>query len=91
VRAMQVIDELEGVRRGPYCGATGLLANDGSFTLNVAIRTIALSGRGDPRRPAHLDGTLDYWAGCGIVAESDPRAEWDESVAKSEVLLRTLA
>lgn len=91
VRAMQVIDELEGVRRGPYCGATGIISGDGSFTLNVAIRTIALSGRGDPRRPAHLDGTLDYWAGCGIVAESDPRAEWDESVTKSEVLLRTLA
>lgn len=91
VRAMQVIDELENARRGPYCGATGLFAGDGSFALNVAIRTIALSGRGDPRRPAHLDGTLDYWAGCGIVAESDPAAEWDESVAKTEVLLRTLA
>jgi para-aminobenzoate synthetase component I len=90
VRSMQVIDELEGIRRGPYCGATGLIAGDGSFTLNVAIRTIALSGRGDPRQPAQLDGTLDYWAGCGIVAESDPSNEWEESVTKSEVLMRTL-
>ena len=91
VRAMQVIDELESVRRGPYCGATGLIASDGSVILNVAIRTMALSGRGDPRRPGHLDGTLDYWAGCGIVAESVPSSEWEESVTKSEVLMRTLA
>jgi para-aminobenzoate synthetase component I len=90
VRAMQVIDELEGVRRGPYCGATGLIAGDGSFTLNVAIRTIALSGRGDPRNPGHLEGTLDYWAGCGIVAESRPSDEWAESATKTEVLLRAL-
>ncbi len=90
VRAMQVIDELESARRGPYCGATGLIAADGSFALNVAIRTMALSGRGDPRRPAHLDGALDYWAGCGIVAESLPAAEWEESVTKTAVLLRTL-
>lgn len=89
VRAMQVIDELEPVRRGPYCGATGLIASDGSVALNVAIRTIALSGRGDARRPAELDGVLDYWAGCGIVADSVASHEWDESVAKTEVLMRS--
>jgi para-aminobenzoate synthetase component 1 len=91
VRAMRVIDELETARRGPYCGATGILATDGSFALNVAIRTIALSGRGDPRRPGFIDGVLDYWAGCGIVADSEPSSEWEESTTKSEVLLRTLA
>lgn len=91
VRAMQVIDELEPARRGPYCGATGMLSSDGSLMLNVAIRTIALSGRCDARRHDHLDGVLDYWAGCGIVAESDPSAEWEESVAKTQVLLRAIA
>jgi anthranilate/para-aminobenzoate synthase component I len=91
VRAMQVIDELEPVRRGPYCGATGLIASDGSCTLNVAIRTITIAGRGDHRRPGHIDGTLDYWAGCGIVAESRPADEWEESVTKTAVLLRALA
>ncbi|MDZ4830237.1 MAG: anthranilate synthase component I family protein [Phycisphaerae bacterium] len=90
IRAMQVIDELEPVRRGPYCGAIGIIASDGSIALNVAIRTIAISGRSDPRVPGELDGVLDYWAGCGIVADSRPAAEWDESVAKSEVLFRTL-
>lgn len=90
VRAMQVIDELEPRRRGAYCGATGLFGTDGSVMLNVAIRTIALSGRSDPRAPAILDGTLDYWAGGGIVADSVPSAEWEETVAKSEVLLRAL-
>ncbi len=90
IRAMQIIDELEPVRRGPYCGATGLLASDGSVALNVAIRTIALHGRGRDVRPSELDGTMDYWAGCGIVAESDPAAEWNESVAKTAVLARAL-
>ncbi len=89
IRAMQVIDELEPRRRGPYCGATGLFSTDGSLLLNVAIRTMALSGRSHGR-PGELAGTLDYWAGCGIVAESDPASEWDESVTKSEVLLRAL-
>lgn len=90
VRAMQVIDELEPARRGPYCGATGILASDGSLMLNVAIRTMALSGRGSDRAPGELDGVLDYWAGCGIVADSDPTLEWEESVAKTAVLLLAL-
>lgn len=90
VRAMQVIDELEPRRRGPYCGAIGLLADDGSLALNVAIRTIALSGRSDPREPDRIAGVLDYWSGCGVVADSHPDREWDESVAKAEVLMRAL-
>jgi len=91
IRAMQIIDELEPVQRGPYCGATGLFAGDGSVALNVSIRTIALSGRGHNESPAELDGTLDYWAGCGIVAESKPEDEWLESVAKTAVLMKAIA
>jgi anthranilate/para-aminobenzoate synthase component I len=82
VRAMQVIDALEPSPRGPYCGAVGLIA-PGRIALNVAIRTIALSGSS----PA--GGTLRYSAGCGIVADSVPRAEYEESLHKSAVLLRT--
>jgi para-aminobenzoate synthetase/4-amino-4-deoxychorismate lyase len=82
VRAMQVIDELEPVARGPYCGTVGLISPT-AVTLNVAIRTIALH---------HTDadsGTLRYSAGCGIVAESQPRHEYEESLHKCAVLLRT--
>ncbi|MFM8731457.1 MAG: anthranilate synthase component I family protein [Phycisphaerales bacterium] len=82
VRAMQVIDALEQSPRGPYCGAVGLIS-PGRIALNVAIRTIALSGSS----PA--GGTLRYSAGCGIVADSVPRAEYEESLHKSAVLLRT--
>jgi para-aminobenzoate synthetase/4-amino-4-deoxychorismate lyase len=82
VRAMQVIDALEPCPRGPYCGAVGLLSPD-RIALNVAIRTIALSGASPG------GGTLRYSAGCGIVADSVPRAEYEESLHKSAVLLRT--
>jgi len=82
VRAMQVIDRLEPCARGPYCGAVGLVS-PGRIALNVAIRTIALAG-GDG-----AGGALRYLAGCGIVAESDPRHEHEESLHKSAVLVRT--
>jgi anthranilate/para-aminobenzoate synthase component I len=82
VRAMQVIDALEPCPRGPYCGAVGLLSPD-RIALNVAIRTITLSGASPG------GGTLRYSAGCGIVADSVPRAEYEESLHKSAVLLRT--
>jgi anthranilate/para-aminobenzoate synthase component I len=82
VRAMQVIDELEPCARGPYCGAIGLVS-PGRIALNVAIRTIALAGTDGG------SGALRYLAGCGIVAESDPRHEHEESLHKSAVLVRT--
>ena len=85
VRAMQVIDELEPCPRGPYCGAIGLVTPE-RCALNVAIRTIAMS-----RDAAGADGgTLRYSAGCGIVAESDPRHEYEESLHKAAVLLRAV-
>lgn len=82
VRAMQVIDGLEPCARGPYCGAVGLVS-PARIALNVAIRTISLAG-GDGR-----GGALRYLAGCGIVADSDPRHEHEESLHKSAVLVRT--
>lgn len=83
VRAMQVIDGLEPCPRGAYCGAVGLIS-PGRISLNVAIRTMTLL-RGEQGAP----GTLRYSAGCGIVADSQPRAEYEESLHKAAVLVRT--
>lgn len=89
VQAMRIIDELEPVRRGPYCGAVGWIDDSGYAVLNVAIRTITATGT--PLEGCdELDGHLDYFAGCGIVAESDPEAEYRESLDKTEVFRRAI-
>jgi para-aminobenzoate synthetase component I len=75
VRAMQLIEELEPVRRGWYCGSIGFLA-PGAASLSVAIRTAVLAG-----------DQVDYAAGGGVVAESDPVAEHEESLAKAAAFL----
>jgi anthranilate synthase component I len=81
VRAMQIIDELEPVRRGPYAGAVGYVGW-GARTLDtaIAIRTCVI--RGDRA-----------WvqAGAGIVADSDPAGEWRETEAKARAVLLALA
>jgi len=73
IRAMEIIDALEASPRGPYCGAIGRLAPDGSASFNVAIRTLTLR---DGAKTARLG------LGSGIVADSEPAAEWDECLAK---------
>jgi para-aminobenzoate synthetase component I len=90
IRAMQIIDEIEPVRRGPYCGSLGWLNAAGSARLNIAIRTISLSGNRLPGVWGELDGVLDYGAGGGIVADSDPMSEYRESIDKAAVLRMTL-
>ena len=79
VAAMQLIERLERVRRGWYCGAVGFLA-PGRLRLAVAIRTATL----------FPDGTVDHGAGGGIVADSDPAAEHAESLDKAAAFLRTV-
>jgi len=79
VRCMELIGELEGVGRGAYTGAMGYLAGDGSLDLNILIRTITLHA-----------GELELRAGAGIVADSDPARELDETRAKARGLLRAL-
>jgi para-aminobenzoate synthetase component 1 len=79
VRAMQIIDELEPVRRGPYCGAIGYLAADGSMQFNVAIRTMVLQ-----------NGLAHVPVGGGIVADSDPAAEYEETLVKARAMLDVL-
>ncbi len=84
IRAMQIIDELEPVRRGVYCGAIGLVADTGDAALNVAIRTPVLH--------AAENGAwaIDLAVGAGIVADSDPSAEWRETLAKAAPVARAL-
>jgi anthranilate/para-aminobenzoate synthase component I len=92
IRAMQIIDELEPVRRGPYCGSIGCFSDTGDATLNIAIRTMMLAGNRVPDRCGVLDeGILDYGCGGGIVADSDPLAEHRESLDKAAVLHLALA
>jgi anthranilate/para-aminobenzoate synthase component I len=90
IRAMQIIDELEEARRGPYCGAVGYLSVTGHVALNIAIRTLLLNGHRDDTTGI-FKGGLDYGAGGGIVADSVPHEEYRESLDKTEVLRLALA
>ncbi|MFI4898370.1 MAG: anthranilate synthase component I family protein [Phycisphaerales bacterium JB059] len=91
VRAMQLIDELEDHRRGPYCGACGVLTDTGRLSLGVSIRTATLTGRPAPDAlDALTDATLDFPVGAGIVSDSDPDAEWDETLVKARALLAAI-
>jgi anthranilate synthase component I len=75
-RCMQIIAELEGEGRGAYTGSLGLLGRDGSMDFNILIRTMTLTGR-----------AIEFRAGAGIVADSDPERELDECRAKARGLL----
>jgi anthranilate synthase component 1 len=75
VRAMEIIEELEGVRRGPYAGAVGYFAFNGNMDTCITIRTILMQGD-----IAYLQ------AGAGIVADSDPTREWEETLHKARAL-----
>jgi len=79
VRAMEIIDELESAPRGPYTGSVGILTDDGNMELNIAIRTVVLA-RGEAR--LHVGG--------GIVADSGPEAEYEETLAKGRALFEAL-
>lgn len=79
IRAMQIIDELEPTRRGPYCGAIGILDADGSILLNIAIRILILKG-----------GNVWIPVGGGIVADSTPQAEYDETLVKALAAMSVL-
>lgn len=79
IRAMEIIAELERVARGPYCGSLGYIGFDGSMDLSILIRTIT-AGRGWWHAPV----------GGGIVAQSVPRDEYEETWHKAEGLLRAM-
>jgi anthranilate synthase component 1 len=80
VRAMQIIDELEPVRRGPYAGAVGYIAaGDRRMDLAITIRTCVIAG-----------GEASVQAGAGIVYDSDPGREWEETENKARAMLTAI-
>ena len=79
VRAMEIIDELEPVRRGPYAGAFGYLALGGAMDMALTLRTLVVK-----------DGLVHLQAGAGIVADSDPASEWQECMNKLAALRRAV-
>ena len=80
IRAMEIIDELEPVKRGIYAGAVGYLSWSGNMDTAIAIRTAVIK-----------DGTLHIQAGAGIVADSQPANEWDETMDKGRAIFRAVA
>ncbi len=79
-RAMEIIDELEPHLRSPYCGAIGLFMPNGDFTLSVAIRVLAAS-----------KGVGTFWVGGGIMWDSVPEFEYEETLIKAQAMMRALA
>lgn len=79
IRAMQIIDELEPITRGPYTGAMGYIGFNRESQLSILIRTAVLK-----------DGVAHFHVGAGIVADSNPAAEYDETLAKAAGFLRAI-
>ncbi|GAA5316533.1 MAG: aminodeoxychorismate synthase component I [Candidatus Pelagadaptatus aseana] len=78
-RAMEIIEELEASRRSVYCGSIGYIGFDGALDMNIAIRTLIAD-----------DNKLYCWGGGGIVADSSPAGEYEESLNKIGILIETL-
>lgn len=78
IRAMEIIEELEPTRRGPYCGAMGYIGFDGSMDSNILIRTLVYEG-----------DTVSFQVGGGIIADSNPDDEYQETFHKAEGLFRS--
>lgn len=79
IRAMEIIEELEPNRRGVYCGAIGYIGFDGNMDSNIAIRTLV-----------HSNNTIRFWAGGGIVNDSELEEEYQECFDKAAALLKLL-
>jgi anthranilate synthase component 1 len=80
IRAMEIVDELEPVKRGIYSGAVGYLSWNGNMDTAIAIRTAVIK-----------DGILHIQAGAGIVADSVPELEWQETMNKGRAIFRAVA
>jgi anthranilate synthase component 1 len=80
IRAMEIIAELEQDQRGPYGGAIGLFNRDGDLETAITIRTLVLK-----------DGTAHIQAGGGVVADSDPATEYQETLNKARAVLSAVA
>ncbi|MFC0336122.1 para-aminobenzoate synthetase component 1 [Kushneria avicenniae] len=80
IRAMDIIDELEGTRRGPYCGSIGYIDQRGAMHTSITIRTLYRE-----------DDALYVWGGGGLVADSDEESEYSETLDKIRHLMQALA
>lgn len=80
IRAMQIIRELEPHARDVYCGAIGYVSLNGKAQFNVAIRTMVVK-----------DGQATFWSGGGIVADSDPEKEYEETMTKAKGMIEALS
>jgi anthranilate synthase component 1 len=79
IRAMQIIDEVEPTRRGPYGGAVGYLDYAGNLDTCIALRTIVWR-----------NGVYDIQVGAGVVADSIPANEYDETMSKAKAMLKAV-
>jgi len=79
LRSMEIIEELEPNRRGIYCGAIGYISNDGNMDTNIAIRTIL-----------HKNNNMYFYAGGGIVYDSEVKAEYQETFDKAAAMMQVL-
>jgi anthranilate synthase component 1 len=77
--AMQIIEELEPTRRGPYAGAVGYFGFSGNMDTCITIRTLVIK-----------EGVAYIQAGGGVVADSDPAAEYQETVNKAKAMMRAV-
>ena len=80
VRAMEIIDELESIKRGVYGGAVGYISWSGEMDTAIAIRTAVV-----------CDGAVNIQAGAGIVADSVPTLEWEETLNKARAMWRAIS
>src|SRR2546423_15597978 len=80
IRAMQIISELENTRRGCYAGAIGYFGFDGNLDSCIALRCAVLK-----------NGTAYFQAGAGVVADSDPQREYEETISKARAMMKALA
>ncbi|HCT45306.1 MAG TPA: hypothetical protein DF699_08845, partial [Phycisphaerales bacterium] len=91
VRAMQIIDELEQRPRRSYCGSMMHIDERGNIEASVCIRTAHIWGEAGASGPARItNGQFVYPVGAGIVADSDPESEWQETLVKAGVLRTAL-
>jgi len=79
VRTMEILEELEPTRRGPYCGSLGWIDYSGDMEFNILIRTMVVR-----------DGCVHIQAGGGIVIDSDPEREYKESLNKAKALWKAV-
>ncbi len=79
VRAMELIDEMENTRRGPYAGCVGYISFSGNLDMCITIRTIVMNGN-----------TASIQAGAGIVLDSDPKKEYKETLNKAQAMVKAI-